>query len=275
MTIQKSRANQFHPQILATDLDGTLIPTDESHVPALETLSAKLSETNTQHVFVTGRDFELTREAIDQYQLPSPEWIICDVGSSVLNRKSDNHFVKVEDYQRHLGNLCQEMPLNELRNELRHWDDLRLQEDSKQGEFKLSFYTDSSGIEALEERIQQWLQDRSAPWSVICSVDPFTNDGLVDFLPENVSKAYALEWWRQHESWEQEEIVFAGDSGNDFAALTAGYLAILVGNARQSVIDKVRQAMREKEWLDRLHVAEGHATTGVLEGCREFGLLPE
>ncbi|MBD3676451.1 MAG: HAD-IIB family hydrolase [Planctomycetaceae bacterium] len=271
--MQKSRANHFRPRVLATDLDGTLIPNEEEQKPSLETLRTKLSHTNSQLVFVTGRDFGLTTEAISENELPRADWIICDVGTSVMHRVEDEPFELVEDYRQHLKSLCADLPREQLQQEFERWGELRLQEESKQGEFKLSFYTKADEIDDLEQRIQQWLTEHSAPWSVICSVDPFTNDGLVDFLPKNVSKAYALEWWRQHESWEQEEIVFAGDSGNDFAALTAGYLAVVVGNAHQSVINKVRQAMREREWLDRLHVAEGHSTTGVLEGCRAFGLF--
>ncbi len=110
----------------------------------------------------------------------------------------------------------------------------------------------------------------AAQWSIIGCIDPFTNDGLIDLLPRNVSKAYALEWWRKHESWEQEEIIFAGDSGNDYAALTAGYLSIVVGNAHQSVRERVQAAHLQQQWTNRLHLASAHSTTGVLEGCRKF-----
>jgi alpha-amylase len=70
-----------------------------------------------------------------------------------------------------------------------------------------------------------------------------------------------------------EVIVFAGDSGNDFAALTTGYRAILVGNSERSMAERACQAHRESTWKDRLYLARGKATSDVLEGGRWFGLL--
>ena len=71
----------------------------------------------------------------------------------------------------------------------------------------------------------------------------------------------------------RESIVFAGDSGNDLAALTAGYRAILVGNADRSLAHQALQAHQQSNWSDRLYLAREKATSGVLEGCRWFGLV--
>ena len=70
-----------------------------------------------------------------------------------------------------------------------------------------------------------------------------------------------------------EGIVFAGDSGNDYAALTAGFRAILVGNAHQELAERVAEHHRRGGHSDRLYLAREHATAGVLEGCRRFGLV--
>jgi HAD superfamily hydrolase (TIGR01484 family) len=66
-------------------------------------------------------------------------------------------------------------------------------------------------------------------------VDPFEGQGLLDFLPRDVSKAYALKWWSDYHGVSHSDVVFAGDSGNDLAALTAGFCAILVANADRGV----------------------------------------
>jgi len=273
MNQSQSRGNIFEPQVLATDLDGTLIPNDETHHEALQALDQLFSESDKSLVFVTGRDFDLTRQAIHEHKLPVPEWIICDVGSSIFKRNAAGVFEPVEDYRQHLSSLCQDFTVAKLREQLEKWPGLRLQEESKQGEFKLSFYASADDVDQLEKELVDWLETKSAPWSIIGSIDPFTNDGLIDFLPSDVSKAFALEWWRRHEEWEQEQIVFSGDSGNDFAALTAGYLSIVVGNAAESVREKVQATHKDQNWTDLLHLADGHSTTGVLEGCRHYGMF--
>ncbi len=64
--------------------------------------------------------------------------------------------------------------------------------------------------------------------------------------------------------------MFAGDSGNDLAALSAGYRSIVVGNASKSVVEEVTAAHRAAGWQDRLFLASRPATSGVLQGFRYF-----
>ena len=101
-------------------------------------------------------------------------------------------------------------------------------------------------------------------------VDPFTGEGLIDFLPQGVSKDYALRWWVEHTGRDEQTILFAGDSGNDLAALTAGYRSIVVANADESVAQAVSDAHQNAGWEDRLFLAQKPATSGVLEGLRHF-----
>jgi hydroxymethylpyrimidine pyrophosphatase-like HAD family hydrolase len=89
-------------------------------------------------------------------------------------------------------------------------------------------------------------------------------------LPAGVSKASALQWWCRERNLSQESVVFAGDSGNDLAAFVAGYQTVIVGNASGLIVQKVREAHHEAGWANRLLCAEGHATSGVLEGLRHF-----
>jgi len=104
------------------------------------------------------------------------------------------------------------------------------------------------------------------------SVDPFNGDGLIDVLPRNVDKAYALRWLSQKEGFFQEAMIFAGDSGNDLAALTDGSLAVLVGNASDSVKNQARSRMDESGRSDLLYISRAASTSGVLEGCAYFGV---
>ena len=120
--------------------------------------------------------------------------------------------------------------------------------------------------------MQRFLDESNAPYSLIQSVDPFTGDGLIDCLPKGVSKAYALAWWSQYMDLDTGEIIFAGDSGNDLAAMIAGYRVIVVGNADRSLAHAGATSARTC-WVEQPTVfARKKATSGVLEGCRWFGL---
>jgi len=260
--------------VLATDLDGTFIPLDGNagNQADLQILTSQFALHDISLIFVTGRHFESVVQAIKDFRLPQPKWIICDVGTSIFQRQVAGEFTPVVAYQKYQDQIIAGMPVVILRNWLESIPGLRLQEEEKQGRFKLSFYAEAAKLDELVDRIQENLDQINAPYSIIHSVDPFNGDGLIDLLPATVSKAHALEWWFEAYDLNPQDIVFAGDSGNDLAALTAGYRTILVGNADRTLAQRVYNLHRESGWENRLYLARGTATTGVLEGCRWFGL---
>jgi HAD superfamily hydrolase (TIGR01484 family) len=262
--------------ILATDLDGTLIPLDDDpqNRVDLQTLTAQIECRGITLIYITGRHLAYAVQAIEDHELPLPNWLICDVGTSIFRREPSGRFDLVAAYQLHQDRIVASLPIDALREQLlASSDGLRLQEQEKQGRFKLSFYTDAGRLDELVARIQQELKKSRAPYTIVPSIDPFNDDGLIDVLPATVSKAYALEWLVQHMGSSREAVVFAGDSGNDLAALTAGYRAVLVGNADRLIAKQVSQVHRESGWKNRLYLARGQATSGVLEGCRWYGLV--
>jgi len=261
--------------VLATDLDGTLIPLpgNDRNQRDLRTLTNQLIRRGIELVFVTGRHFASVSEAIREHDLPEPSWMICDVGTSLYQRRQPHDYVPVTAYQQHLSSIVAAMPIDLLKGRMSGIDGLRLQEPVKQGRFKLSFYVDAGQLDQVCRRVGDELRHASAPYSLIQSVDPFTGDGLIDLLPSGASKAHALAWWVEHHGRDRERIIFAGDSGNDWAAMTAGYRTVVVANADRCLAERVRQTHQEAGWHGRLCLAEQQATSGVLEGCRRLGLL--
>ncbi len=263
--------------ILATDLDGTLIPpegspTNSPEHQALMRLKDGNRKGELEIVFVTGRHFQSVAKVMRERQLPDPAWIICDVGSSLYLRE-ETGYQRVSDYVNHLNDLTGYFAVGRLRDALKPINHMVLQEPEKQGNHKLSFYCDPERLQGQVERIQDALIDAEAPYGVVSSLDPFTGTGLIDVLPRGVNKAYALGWWSQWQRLDPARIVFAGDSGNDAAALLAGYRGILVGNASSDLRSQLRAHHEATGSIDRLYAAKAGYTAGVLEGCRHFGIV--
>ena len=147
---------------------------------------------------------------------------------------------------------------------------MRRQEEAKQSEFKLSFYADMQHSERLLKELQEILDRQAAPFSLISSQDPFTGDGLIDFLPQGVSKAYAVDWWAKSLGGNRDAIIYAGDSGNDLAVFASGVRSILVGNTDAGVVAQTRGIHAAQGWQNRLYHASNYATSGVLEGLQSF-----
>jgi sucrose-6F-phosphate phosphohydrolase len=262
--------------VLATDLDGTLIPLPDS--PEHETALSILRDARNSHPFTflyaTGRHYESVQEAIESYNLPLPDWIVCDVGTSIYS-KSEGNFVPFQPYIDHLNSLTQKTDREQVLNLLSDLEGLELQCEAHQQEFKISYQCTTERMEALVEAVDARLRAQKIPFDVTGSVDPFLHCGLIDLLPTGTSKAYAVQWLATHADFSPESVLYAGDSGNDFSALTCGFRAIVVANAGETLTKKVMKALAQKGMQDRAYAAQHAATQGVLEGCRHFGLLPE
>ena len=257
---------------LVTDLDGTLIPLpgSEQNRRDLEALRTLLSEHEILLVFASGRHRDSVEHAIEEFQLPFPDWAICDVGTSLLRTSHERAMEPVDAYADHLRSRVETCPVDRVREMLLDIRGLRLQEDEKQSQFKLSYYTAEDQLSVLSDAVRRRLRERAAPWSLIQSVDPFTADGLIDVLPQDASKASAVNWWAESHGLAKEQIIYAGDSGNDLAALTAGYLSITVGNTAEETVVATRQAHANADWANRHHESTAQATSGVLDGVLQF-----
>ena len=115
-------------QILATDLDGTLIPLSEDprNTADLSLLAAQLTRHDVTLIYITGRHFALAAVAIEEHRLPQPDWLICDVGTSIFQRQRSGELAAVDAYRQHLGEIIAEMPIDDLMQHLSAIDGLRL-----------------------------------------------------------------------------------------------------------------------------------------------------
>ena len=260
------------PKVLATDLDGTLIPLDGNgqNVADLERLSRHLNEHQIQLVFVTGRHLASVLGAIDDYRLPCPQWMICDVGTSIYERDEAGEYQLSSGYTDCLAKIAKDCSPTFLIDALRSVSGLRLQEAEKQGLFKLSFYTKGADLRPIAEQVRALLLSLALPYSVVASTDPFTGDGLIDLLPCEVSKAFAIDWWTKQQGLLATDVLYAGDSGNDSAVFAAGYASIVVANASTDVLDHAQQCHAQRGWSERLYAAPFPATSGVLAGLQHF-----
>ncbi len=261
--------------ILATDLDGTLIPMEgcARNAADLLKLSEELATAQIPLIFVTGRHLRSIVKAIDQFQLPVPDWVVADVGTSVYESDGSGAWKLVDGYSDYLQASVGDTPLEVVRFAFERFDDLTLQAPEKQARFKLSYYCPRDQVDQVARKLQAALDNLGAPYAVTSSLDPFTTHGLIDVLPRAASKAAALQWWAEKQFVELQSIVYAGDSGNDFAALVSGFRSIVVANAEPELIKAVELAHASAGWENRLYVASEQATSGVLQGCRWFEVL--
>jgi hypothetical protein len=101
--------------------------------------------------------------------------------------------------------------------------------------------------------------------------------GLLDVLPASASKYHALRFLQSLLDWTEEDILFAGDSGNDLEVLGSALPAIIVANADETIRAEARRRREGHAGHTRhLYCARGglgmngNYSAGILEGVAHF-----
>jgi hypothetical protein len=232
---------------------------------------------------VSGRSELLVREAIGKYDLPEPDFVIGDVGTTLYRiekKKSKAKWCLDAGWQEEIGRDWIDCNRNDVAGLLAgiHGMGFRLQEEEKQNRFKVSYYTGHNlKMEVVQEEISILLQMHGISSTVIWSRDDAAQCGLLDILPPGANKLHAIRFLMKEEKIPEANTVFAGDSGNDLDALTSGLQAILVKNSAGDVRNAAIEKLGEKGLTDCLYIAtgglhgmNGNYAAGVLEGLVHF-----
>jgi len=268
-------------RILATDLDRTLLPNGSwSPDPeAIELFNDLTREHDVLVVYVTGRNLNLSENAISEFGIRHPDVLIGDVGTSI--RKYDNGgWRSDEGWYSHVRRTSPGWDAMAIRNVVADINGLVEQEREHCGPFKQSYYVDHHRREQIlgevERRVKGMFDE-----VIVYSYDSQTGKGLLDFLPQSATKQTALEYIAEEYGTDKSEVVFCGDSGNDIFPLTAGFFGVLVRNADEQLVEGVKQAMVGNPEL-KVYFAKGgfkglsgYYTSGVIEGAYHYGVFQD
>ncbi|MEZ4585952.1 MAG: glucosylglycerol-phosphate synthase [Gemmatimonadales bacterium] len=232
---------------LATDLDGTFLGGRRNDRLAL--YSTIRGATDIRLAFVTGRGVESILPLLNDPLIPRPEFLIADVGATVLTGDSLQPVqpLQLEIDRRWVGEAV-------IRDRLSTLSGVTMQQVPQ--ERRCSFFVeDPAVIEAVRERLADLDCD------VLHSAGRY-----LDVLPAGVSKGSSL--LRLLEVIEQDpaEVLVAGDTLNDLSLFETGLRGVVVGNSEPALVSAV--ADREA-----VLVAGGDGARGIMEGAAHHGFL--
>lgn len=268
--------------IIATDLDRTLLPNgNQEYDGSMSKFKEMIKSEKLKLIFVTGRHISLVKDAIKEFKTPLPDYIIGDVGTKIYSNK-DGTFTEDTGWIELIKSLTKSWDIELFKQELSQIKNLKIQEESKQNEFKLSYYVqDLTNADEIVCKAKEIIGSLCEDAIVIYSVDETCNQGLLDILPKHATKLTGLEYLRKKLGQEMGHVIYCGDSGNDILPLTFGYQAILVRNAVDKVRESVRHILEEKNILNKLYISKGYQklngyyVSGILEGLIKFKIIPE
>jgi sucrose-6F-phosphate phosphohydrolase len=265
--------------LLCSDLDRTLLPNGpQPESPGARKLLQMLAERpEVTLAYVSGRHRDLLQQAIEDYELPQPDYAIGDVGTTIYEA-GDGEWRPWGSWHEEIAADWRGRTREDLQQCLDDVGQLRLQEDAKQNVFKLSYYAPADAEpDDLLDRVRRRLEAEGVHASLIWSVDEMAGIGLLDVLPEHATKLHAVEFLMQRKNFVPGQTVFAGDSGNDLPVLTSGLQSVLVRNARDEVREAAVKRVQQAGHRESLYLAQGgllgmngNYSAGVLEGLVHF-----
>jgi HAD superfamily hydrolase (TIGR01484 family) len=261
--------------LLATDLDGTVIPPERTMERSREIALFHDAVTRAEITlaYVTGRHLAFALEGVALTGLPPADYMACDVGTSLYRREA-GEYRPDPGYRAEMEQAFGGSDAAVARRELSSVSGLREQEAAKQAAFKASYYAPWPVRPEQLSEVEGRLTAAGLVVELVVSRDPITGEGLLDVLPGGVAKHRALHHLVAELGLESTDVVYAGDSGNDRAAFLSGYRAVVVGNAPQALVRELRDAADRGGMAHLLYFAQEKYAAGVLEGCRHHGLLP-
>ena len=265
--------------LLCCDLDRTVLPNGNAfESPGVRKVFANvIADSGLTLAYVSGRDIQLLKQAINEYQIPVPDYAIGDVGTT-LYKITDDSWEAQTDWSDHIGEDWHQLDASTLQQYLEDLPALTLQEPEKQNIHKLSYYVDLDIPEqTIIGDIRARLEAHRIKANIIYSIDEIAGIGLVDILPQRASKYHAIEFLVERLEFSKLDTLFAGDSGNDMPVLISDIPAVLVNNALPSIKNSARRLADKQGLAQQLYLARGgffglngNYCAGILEGLAHF-----
>ena len=201
----------------------------------------------------TGRRLDSAMALIEELGLPRPDLIDTDAGTQL---NYGDKLTPDRSWQRQIGYAWQP---DRVRETLAELPGLILQPEDQQSEFKISYTIDtrtSVTIGSIKKLLRESKLRAKVLWSLGTYLDVIPVRGGSDMTMRHVL-------WKW--GFPPQNVLVAGDSGNDVGMLLGRSLGVVVGN-----YSKELSRLRNRP---RIYFADQHHAAGILEGIEYYNFL--
>jgi len=238
------------PMLLATDLDGTFLAGATAKRTRLYRKVGSHPEISV--VWVTGRGLEAVLPLLSDPALPRPEYVICDVGATVVRTSNMQPVqpLQSEIESRWPGEYA-------VSQAMARFEGLIRQDVPQQR--RCSYYCEPALLATLRADIE--IQAALLDCEVLYSADRY-----LDILPRGTDKGSTLGALIAHIGIAPSRVLVAGDTLNDLSMYAAGFLGVCVGDSEPALLAATSA-------LDNVLHAGKPGCGGILEAITHFGLV--
>lgn len=202
-------------KLLITDIDNTLVGDRAKLEELLELLDQHHSSIGWG--IATGRSLEMTMDVMTEHNIPIPDILICSVGTEIYygpDLRTD------KGWQQHLRMRWKP---DRIKETLAQLDYLSPQEGEGQRRYKISYYMKD------DPELLAWVYHTLQNARLRCEVI-FSDGQFLDIIPYRASKGKAINYLKYKWNIAPENLMVAGDSGDDEDMLRGMSCGVVVGN---------------------------------------------
>ncbi len=250
VSLPRARRLPEFDRLIVTDLDNTLTGDPE----ALAEFASILDEN--EHIgfcIATGRRLDSALELIADLRLPRPDVMDTDVGT--LLHYGDK-LTPDRSWRRQIGYAWKPDDIHAVLDDL---PGFYLQGELHQSEFKISYEIDTEVAPSLM-KIKKRLREAGVRAKTVLSLGMY-----LDILPVRGGSEMAVRHLMWKWGFSPENVLVAGDSGNDAGMLRGRTLGVVVGNYSPE-LERLRN-------YPRIYFAEQSHARGIIEGINYYHFL--
>ena len=243
-------------RLFCSDLDNTILGNSESARRFVSAWKGIPAGRRPLLVYNSGRLVADMERLVAEGRLHAPDYYIGGVGTRVFDVRGKK---VIEDFSAYIREGWDRARAEAVAAQT---PGILPQPDEFQEEFKSSWYLDSATPEVLHD-----LERRLASAGLdACVVYSSSRD--LDVLPRKASKGGALEWLVQRLKIPLEQVLVAGDTGNDSSMFRLpGVKGIIVENALPELLEATVDLP--------IYCSRQVMADGVLDGLLHYGVLTE
>jgi mannosylfructose-6-phosphate phosphatase len=239
-------------RLFSTDLDGTVVGNNEATARFRDFWQSLPDETRPLLVFNSGRLLDDQFELMEEVPLPSPDYVIGGVGTLLSCR--DQPSLR----QAYATSLGQAFDKDKIVSIMSAVPGASVQPDRYQHDLKSSWYLHDASETDISD-IERRLVENDIDARIV-----YSSARDLDILPRSADKGAAIQWLCNHLDIGLDEVVVAGDTGNDRAMFEVPDVrGIVVSNA----LPELKAFAKDK---DHIFSAQKAEADGVMSGLRHW-----